>query len=160
QATAERDERLVGTGAVSRQEYDVSIGKLGVSQAEVRKAEAAIDRAKLDLDFTKITAPITGKIGRAQVDLGNLVNSSGAETVLTKITSVDPIYVYFNVDERALLRYLKEMRRDGAKKKDGDVGSLKERKIPVEVGLDGEDGFPHVGVLDFADNQVNPSTGT
>src|SRR5262249_58539623 len=111
QATAERDLKLAATGAVSRQELDVSLGKQGVSQAEVRKAEATIARTKLDLDFTKVTAPITGKIGRAQVDVGNLVNAGGGETLLTTITSVDPIYVYFNVDERALLRYRREFRK-------------------------------------------------
>jgi multidrug efflux system membrane fusion protein len=153
-ATADRDARLVATGAVSRQEYDVSVGKQGVSQAEVRKAEAAIDRAKLDLGFTKVPAPITGKISRSQLDVGNLVNAGGDETVLTTITSVDPIYVYFNVDERALLGY----RRKFAKGK--LEGNLKELKIPVEVALEGEEGYPHKGLLDFAENKVDPKTGT
>src|SRR5262249_4131252 len=108
QATAERDLKLAAAEAVSRQELAVSLRKQGVSQAEVRKAEATIARTKRDLDFTKVTAPITGKIGRAQVDVGNLVNAGGGETLLTTITSVDPIYVYFNVDERALLRYRRE----------------------------------------------------
>jgi multidrug efflux system membrane fusion protein len=156
QATAERDLKLASTGAVSRQELDVSLGKQGVSQAEVRKADAAIARTKLDLDFAKITAPITGKIGRAQVDVGNLVNAGGGETLLTTITSVDPIYVYFNVDERALLRYRREFRKSKGKQ----MESLKELKIPVEVALEGEEGYPHKGVLDFAENRVDPKTGT
>ena len=156
QATAERDLKLASTGAVSRQELDVSLGKQGVSQAEVRKADAAIARTKLDLDFAKITAPITGKIGRAQVDVGNLVNAGGGETLLTTITSVDPIYVYFNVDERALLRYRREFRKTKEEQKE----SLKDLKIPVEVALEGEEGYPHKGVLDFADNRVDPKTGT
>jgi multidrug efflux system membrane fusion protein len=156
QATAERDLKLAATGAVSRQELDVSLGKQGVSQAEMRKADAAISRAKLDLDFTKIVAPITGKIGRALVDVGNLVNSGGGDTLLTTITSVDPIYVYFNVDERALLRYRREFRKTKEEQKE----SLKDLKVPVEVALEGEEGFPHKGVLDFAENRVDPSTGT
>jgi RND family efflux transporter MFP subunit len=156
QATEARDSRLVGSGAVSRQEYDVTVGKLAVSQADVRKAEAEIARAKLDLDFTKVKAPITGKISRAQVDVGNLVNAGGGETLLTTITSVDPIYVYFNVDERALLRYRRAFEKGNQKPE----GRLKELKIPVEVALEGEQGYPHKGLLDFADNRVDPKTGT
>src|SRR5262249_50036558 len=156
QATEARDGRLVGTGVVSRQEYDVTVGKLGVSQADVRKAEAEVARAKLNLDFTKIHAPITGKISRAQVDVGNLINAGGGDTLLTTITSVDPIYVYFNVDERALLRYRREFRKTNEEQK----GNLKDLKVPVEVALEGEEGFPHKGVLDFAENRVDPSTGT
>jgi RND family efflux transporter MFP subunit len=158
QATVERDARLVATGAVSRQEYDVSVGKQAVSQAEVRKADAAIDRAKLDVGFTKITAEITGKISRSQIDVGNLVNTTGAETMLTTITSVDPIYVYFNVNERALLRYRRDFNKN--KDKSQDDLSLKELKIPVEVALEGEKGYPHKGLLDFAENRVDPKTGT
>jgi multidrug efflux system membrane fusion protein len=158
QATTERDTKLAATGAVSRQELDVSLGKLASSQGDVRKADAAIERAKLDLEFTKITAPITGKISRAQVDVGNLVNAGGGDTLLTTITSVDPIYVTFYVDERALLRY----RRDFSKirEKQNEQASIKELKIPVEVALEGEEGYPHKGLLDFADNRVDPKTGT
>jgi multidrug efflux system membrane fusion protein len=157
QAIAERDARLVGTGAVSRQDYEVSVGKAAVSQADIRKADAAIEKAKLDLEFTTIKAPIEGKISRAEVDVGNLVNAGGGETRLTTITSVDPIYVYFNVDERALLRYRHEFRKGKERSKDE---SLKELKIPVEVALEGDKGYPHKGLLDFADNKVDPKTGT
>jgi RND family efflux transporter MFP subunit len=157
-ATADRDRKLVSTGAVSRQDLDISTGKEAVSQAEVRKAEAAIGRVKLDLEYTKIAAPITGKIGRAQVDVGNLVNAGGGDTLLTTIVSVDPMYVYFDVDERALLRYKTHFRKPT---KEGEPEpSVKDLKIPVNLGLEGEEGYPHKGVIDFADNRVNPSTGT
>jgi RND family efflux transporter MFP subunit len=161
QATVKRDEKLLQTpGAMSQQDYEIDLGKLGVSKAEVTKATAGIERAKLDLDFTKIKAPITGKISRALVDEGNMVNAGSGDTLLTTITSIDPIYVYFNVDERALSRYLRD--RPGQKDKDekGTQDPLKDRKIPVEVGLEGEEGFPHKGMLDFADNKIDPSTGT
>src|SRR5207244_2621371 len=103
-------------------------------------------------------APITGKISRAQVDVGNLVNAGGGETLLTTITSVDPMYVYFDVDERALLRYKQHFRKPT---KEGEPEpSVKDLKIPVLAGLEGEEGYPHKGVIDFADNRVNPSTGT
>jgi multidrug efflux system membrane fusion protein len=157
-ATAERDRRLAGTGAVSRQELDVSVGKESVSKAEVNKAEAAIARVKLDLEYTKITAPITGKIGRTLVDVGNLVNAGGGETLLTTITSVDPMYVFFDVDERALMRYRVHFRKGATK--GGAEPSVKDLKIPVNVGLEGEQGYPHTGVIDFTDNKVNSSTGT
>jgi multidrug efflux system membrane fusion protein len=157
-ATANRDRRLNATGAVSAQELDVSIGKEGVSKAEVAKAQAAIARVKLDLEYTKITAPITGKMSRTLVDVGNLVNAGGGETLLTTITSVDPIYVYFDVDERALMRYRQHFRKGLTE--GGAEPSVKDLKIPVMVGLEGEKGFPHTGVIDFADNKVNRSTGT
>jgi RND family efflux transporter MFP subunit len=157
-ATADRDRKLAGTGAVSRQDLDVSLGKEAVSQAEVRKAEAAIIRVKQDLDYTRITALITGKISRALVDVGNLVNAGGGETLLTTIASVDPMYVEFDVPERALLRYRQHFRK--GPNQGGAEPTVKDLKIPVNVGLEGEEGYPHKGVIDFADNHVNPSTGT
>jgi membrane fusion protein, multidrug efflux system len=157
-ATADRDRKLAASGAVSRQDLDVSIGKEAVSQADVRKAEAAIGRVKLDLEYTKITAPITGKISRTQVDVGNLINAGGGETLLTTIATVEPMYVYFDVPERALLGYRRHFRKD--QKQGSAEPTVRELKIPVYVGLEGEEGYPHKGVIDFADNHVNPSTGT
>jgi multidrug efflux system membrane fusion protein len=149
---------LVRTGAVSQTELQVWKAKQGTAAADVLKASAAIEEAKLDLDFTKVHAPITGKISRTEVTEGNLINAGGGETLLTTIVSVDPMYVYFDVDERALLRYRQHFRK-------GEIGSgpepsVKDLKIPVYVALEGEQGYPHKGVIDFADNRVNPSTGT
>ena len=88
----------------------------------------------------------------------NLINAAGGETLLTTIVSVDPMYVYFDVDERAMLRYRRMY------KKPSNAGepepSVKDLKIPVEVGLEGEEGYPHKGLVDFVDNRVNPGTGT
>jgi multidrug efflux system membrane fusion protein len=150
---------LVSRNAASREELEVWVGKQAVAAADVQKAEASIEQAKLDLDFTKVTAPINGKISRTQVTVGNLVNAAGGETLLTTLVSVEPMYVYFDVDERALLRYRREFRKGKADDK-GPEPSIKELNIPVYVGLEGEEGYPHKGVLDFADNRVNPSTGT
>jgi RND family efflux transporter MFP subunit len=158
-AEYERTRRLVATNAASREELEVWTGKQAIATADVQKAEAGIEQAKLDLDFTKITAPIIGKTSRTQVTVGNLVNASGGETLLTTIVTVDPMYVYFDVDERALLRYRREFRKGKADDKSPEP-SLKELNIPVYVSLEGEAGYPHTGVLDFADNRVNPSTGT
>jgi multidrug efflux system membrane fusion protein len=149
---------LLSRNASSREEVDVWIGKQAVAKAERLKAQAAVEQAKLDLGFTKVTAPIAGKTSRPQVTVGNLVNAGGGETLLTTITSVDPMYVYFDVDERALLRYRKHFRKE--QNGGGPEPPLKELQIPVKVALEGEEGFPHEGMIDFADNRVNPSTGT
>jgi RND family efflux transporter MFP subunit len=150
-----RTSSLARTGAASREEVEVWTAKQAVAEADRQKALADVEQAKLDLAFTKVAAPIDGRTSRTQVTEGNLVNAGGGETLLTTITSVDPMYVYFDVDERALLRY-KQIYRKG---KDAAAG-VKELQIPVMVGLEGEKGYPHKGVIDFADNKVNPSTGT
>jgi RND family efflux transporter MFP subunit len=150
-----RSASLARTGASSREEVEVWTAKQAVAAADRQKALADVEQAKLDLDFSNIAAPIDGKTSRTQVTEGNLINAGGGETVLTTITSVDPMYVYFDVDERALLRYRQHFR------KGKPVGtSIKDLQIPITVGLEGEKGFPHAGVIDFSDNRVNPSTGT
>jgi RND family efflux transporter MFP subunit len=149
---------LLQSRAASREEVDVWTGKQAVAKAERLKAQADVEQAQLDLDFTKVTAPIQGKVSRTQVDQGNLVNAGGGETLLTTIVSVDPMYVYFDVDERALLRYREHFRKGPTEI--GPEPSVKDLKIPVYVALEGEEGYPHQGVIDFADNRVNPSTGT
>jgi RND family efflux transporter MFP subunit len=149
---------LAGKGGASREEVEVWASKMVVAQGELAKAQAAVDQAKLDLDFTTIKSPIAGKISRTQVTVGNLINAGGGETLLTTVVTVDPMYVYFDVPERSLLQYRTEFRKDKAK--GGQLPPLKELKIPVEVALEGEQGYTHHGFLDFADNRVNPSTGT
>jgi RND family efflux transporter MFP subunit len=158
-AEYDRVRRLVSQNAASREELEVWTGKQAIATADVQKAEASIEQARLDLDFTKIKSPIDGKISRTQVTEGNLVNAGGGETLLTTIVSVDPMYVYFDVNERALLRYRRDFRKGKADDKSPEP-SLKELNIPVYVSLEGEEDYPHHGVLDFADNRVNPSTGT
>jgi RND family efflux transporter MFP subunit len=149
---------LVTKDAASREELETWIAKQAIAKADSLKAQAAVEQARLDLDFTRITAPIAGKLGRTQVDEGNLVNAGGGETLLTTLVAIDPIFVYFNVDERSLLRYRKTRRPEP---KPNEVEPpLKELHIPVHVALEGEQGYPHTGELDFADNRVNPSTGT
>lgn len=158
-ATVETDrtEKLVEKRAASREELDVWKAKQATAAADVLKAKADIEQAQLDLDFTKVIAEIDGKIGRALVTVGNLVNTLGSDTLLTTITSIEPMYVYFDVDERSLLRYQNQFREAP---QNGEAPTLKELKIPVHVALDNDEDFPHQGVVDFADNHVNPSTGT
>jgi RND family efflux transporter MFP subunit len=151
-----RNYELYRTNAASARDVEMWTAKKGLSRAEMSAADAEIDRAKLDLEFCKIKAPITGRISRALVTKGNLINSGGGETLLTTIVSIDPMFVYFDVDERSLGLYQERRAKEvGASAKD------KPPVIPVYMGLvtDG-DRFPREGTIDFADNQINPATGT
>jgi RND family efflux transporter MFP subunit len=153
-AEYERTNQLLLTKSVSAREVEVWVAKKGIAIAEVAQADAEIERANLDLEFTDIKAPITGRISRPQVTKGNQVNSGG-DTLLTTIVSVDPVYVYFDVDERSLQLYRERRAKQlGAKAEDQPV-------IPVFLGLvaDG-DRYPREGKIDFAENQLNPATGT
>jgi RND family efflux transporter MFP subunit len=151
-----RNYELYRTNAASARDVEVWTAKKGLSKAEMSLAEAEIDRAKLDLEFTKIKAPITGRIGRALVTKGNLINSGGGETLLTTIMSIDPIFVYFDVDEASMKLYRERRAKElGASAKD------KPPPIPVFLGLVGDgDRFPREGTIDFAENEINPATGT
>jgi RND family efflux transporter MFP subunit len=153
-----RTSQLLRTGAASREELDVWLAKQATAAAERLKAIANVEQANLDLDFTKVRSPINGRASRAQVTVGNLVNAGGGETLLTTITTVEPMYVYFDVPERTLLRYRASFQKEG--NKEAIEPALERLKIPVYVGLEGEEGYPHKGVIDYADPRVNPSTGT
>ncbi len=153
-----RTRALIPSGASSREELETWAAKQAIAKGELLKAQASVEQAQLDLEFTKIKAPFSGKISRTQVDVGNLVNIGGGESLLTTIVSVDPIYVYFNVDERSFIRYRQNYEESA--KANNERLSVKDMKIPVYVALEGDTDYPHKGVIDFADNRVNPSTGT
>lgn len=148
----ERAKRLVSTQAISREELDARTSSRAESDAAIRAADAALRIAKLNLDWTVVRAPISGRVSRAEVTKGNLVQAGPpASTLLTTIVSLDPIYVYFDSDEQAYLKYMKlERTANGAR----PIGT------PVFVGLTSEAGFPHEGALDFIDNRVDRSAGT
>ncbi len=152
-----RTATLVGKNAASREELDVWKAKQAISKADRLKAEADMEKAQLDLDFCKIAAPISGRISRPQLTEGNLVNAGGSDTPLTTIVSIDPIYVYFNVDERSLLRYRRDY--DKESKPRGEE-AIKELKIPLFVAIEGDADYSQKGILDFVENRVNHSTGT
>lgn len=136
---------------IAKQDYDNSVAQKNVSDAQVIANQAAVESAKLNLSFTQVTAPIRGQIGRELVTLGNLVQSD--QTELTTLVSIDPIYAYFNVDERSVMRYREARKTE-------NTSEVEQAKIPVYLQLDGESGFRHEGVIDFVNNTFDPSTGT
>lgn len=151
---AQRVQKLKDSGAVSREELDQRLSSLNQQEASVTAAKATLDTAALMLSFTKVRAPVDGRVSRAEVTRGNLVtggNEGGA--LLTTIVSIDPIYVYFEGDENAYLRYQ-------AMARGGERSSSRDARNPVRVGLANEEGFPHEGYMDFVDNQLNVATGT
>lgn len=151
---AARAQKLKDSGAVSREELDSRLSLLNQQQASVAAAQATLDSAALMLSFTKVRAPIDGRVSRAEITKGNLVTGGNeGGTLLTTVVSVDPIYVYFEGDENAYLRY-QEMARDGERAVSRDAPN------PVRVGLADEAGFPHEGTMDFVDNQLDVRTGT
>ena len=152
-----RYETLVKANAAPVQELDKTRADALSYAARVAAKKEEATKFKLDLEFSRITAPIAGRIGRALLTEGNLVQAGGSDPVLTTIVTLDPIYVYFTVDERALQRYQKSQ-QTGADGKRPE--SLREQKVPFRFGLDSEQGYPHEGTLDFADNKVDPATGT
>ena len=117
--------------------------------------KAAVASRQLDLEYTKVTAPVSGRVSRYVVTVGNLIQSGdqGGGTLLTTIVSVDPMYAYFDVDERTVQRVSQLIR-------EGKVKSARKTEWPVSLGLATEEGFPHQGTINFVDNQVNPKTGT
>jgi membrane fusion protein, multidrug efflux system len=151
EADQKRAMNLFSRGAISREEIDRIGGDFAEAQAAVGVARAARDMAKLSLGFTKVTSPIAGRLSRRLVDPGNLVTAD--QTALTTIVSLDPLFVYFDIDERTLLKLRRLVREGKIKSRDDAV-------LPVQVALADEEGFPHVGNIDFSDNKVDPSTGT
>lgn len=141
---AGRAQRLLESRAISQEEYDQRRAALLNARASVQQAQAALQSAELNLQYTRVTAPVDGRTGRALVTKGNL--ASADQTLLTTLVSVDPLYVYFDSNEDIAV---------------GSPQLLAPGKTePVRIGLVGEDGFPHQGALDFIDNRLNPNTGT
>jgi RND family efflux transporter MFP subunit len=145
------------TGVSSSIEVETSQAKARSLESQVEAQKKEVDRRKLELEYSRITAPIAGRIGRALMTEGNLVNAGGSDPVLTTIAAINPMAVYFTVDERALQRYSKARPAPTTGPRDGDLRSL---NIKIQFGLETEEGYPHEAVLNFADNAVNRDTGT
>jgi multidrug efflux system membrane fusion protein len=155
QALAENDlrraEKLRRSKAISEEEYDSRSKGVREFAGAVRSAEAAVQTARLNLEFTTIRAPIGGRIGRELITVGNLVN--GDQTVLTTIGSLDPVYIYVDADERAVLKYQRtpDMKRQF---------HSRDLHMPAQLGLLDEPDFPHQGYIDFVESKLNVATGT
>lgn len=149
-----RTRDLINQKAASRADLDKVVGDRGEAAASITALKAAVEQAKLDLGFTKVLAPIDGRVSRYLVTVGNLIQSGqSGGAALTTIVSVDPIYVYVDVDERTV-QYVRKLIREGKAK------SARDADLPIMLGLANDVGYPHRGVLNFVDNQVNPKTGT
>ena len=145
---------LFQSKAISAEEMDTRSKNLATAQSAEKIAEAEVETARLNLEYTNIVAPIDGKVSRALVTEGNLVNANGNEsTLLTTLVSVDPVYAYCDVDEATVVKY-QNLDKQGLRQ-DGQKGA-----IPCELAVGGETAFTHRGVVDFVDNQINPQTGT
>ena len=144
----ERAQKLMSTQAISREELDARTSGRAEGDAAVRAAEAALRVARLNLEWTVVRAPISGRVGRAVVTAGNVVQAGPpSPSLLTTIVSIDPIYVYFDADEQAYLKYMA-----------ATASGPKARQ--VLIGLASETGFPHEAKLNFVDNRVDGTNGT
>lgn len=152
---AKRAKGLIEAKAIAVEEIEQRNQALAEAEASLRSSRATLQTAMLDLEFTQLKSPITGRIGQALVTEGNLVsggsNNSNA-TLLTTILSMDPIHCYMDVDEQSALKY-RELRRQGKR------ASALDQEIVAEMALANEQGFPHKGVIDFVDNRLDPSAG-
>jgi multidrug efflux system membrane fusion protein len=138
-------------GAISKQDLDRYQAAEEEAQASVQAAKASLEVYKLNLGFCKVTSPLTGQISRYYLTPGNLVNQD--QTQLTTVVSVDPMYVYFDIDENTLLRIRRAVN-------EGKIQRYQRGEIPIYIGLEGEEGYHHQGTVDFVNNQVNPGTGS
>ncbi len=143
QSYRERAERLLERNAISQEEAERNAADASVAAAQLASISAALEAAELNLSFTRVTAPIAGRVSRAIVTAGNLVDAS---VVLTTIVSDEEVYAYFDVDEQTYLEHVQQ-------------ANAAEESV-VQVGLINEDGYPHSARLDFVDNQVDPRQGT
>jgi multidrug efflux system membrane fusion protein len=150
----QRAERLRAEDAMSREEFDRRAAFARESKAQRGAIAAALAAAELNLEFTRVTAPITGRVGRAIVTEGNLVSTGpGEATLLTTLVSIDPIHAHFDADERIFLKY-QELAKEGRR------GNARASRQPIRMALAGDEGFPREGQLDFLDNRLDASTGT
>jgi membrane fusion protein, multidrug efflux system len=145
-----RAQKLLEMRAISQQEFDQLQSGTRTSDADIKAAQAAVQSARLNVEYSRIRSPISGRVSRANVTAGNLVGTG--ETVLTTIVSQDKVYAYFDASETTYLKYVKQVR-------DGTRASSRETANTVLMGLANEPGYPHQGVIDFVDNRLNAQTG-
>ncbi len=150
-ANLARAEKLFQTNVTAKEQYDTSVAERNRAVAQFAQAQASVASAELNMDFTQVRSPVEGRISRQLVTRGNLVQADS--TVLATVVSVDPIYAYFDMDERTVEKYVDQMKR-------GKLQDPRASAIPLYLQLEGEIGFPHEGVIDYVNNTYNASTGT
>jgi multidrug efflux system membrane fusion protein len=151
QSTYERD-RKAGIVAVPLQQLDQDLAAIEEARAQIEAAKASTEVYQLNYDFTRVTSQIAGKVSRYYLTAGNLVIQD--QTLLTTVVSLNPIYAYFDMDEPNLLKIRRAINQGRIKLPEPGT------KVPLELGLQGEKGFPHMGSVNFINNQVNPATGS
>jgi multidrug efflux system membrane fusion protein len=144
---AQRGQRLLSSNAISAELADTRTTTAQEAKAGVEAIQAQLDLARLNLSFTRVIAPISGRVSRAEITAGNIVTAD--TTALTSVVSTDKVYAYFDADERVFLKY-NQLARQGQRG----------QSTPVYMGLSNEEGNSHLGQMNFVDNQVNPKTGT
>ncbi|QET04613.1 MULTISPECIES: efflux RND transporter periplasmic adaptor subunit [Cupriavidus] len=143
-----RAQRLLDDNAISKREYDERINTASETGADVRGAQAALESARLNLSYTRIVAPVAGRVSKAEITVGNLVAAGASSPALTTVVSVSPIYASFDVDEQSYLRFTAP----------GAGGGKKD--LPVFLGLADEDGNPREGKVQWVDNRLDTRSGT
>jgi len=146
QSDWERAQRLIGDNAIARRDYDEKQNAARGASANVKAAQAALETAQINLGYTKVVAPVSGRVSRAEITVGNVVSAGAGAPALTSLVSVSPIYASFDADEQTYLQYI-------GREKDGT-------KVPVQLGLADESGYSRTGVIDSVDNQLDTSSGT
>jgi RND family efflux transporter MFP subunit len=153
-ALYERIQKLRLRGAATQEDLDKALADRDTIQATLLADQADLETKQLDLNFTRVDAPISGRVSRYEVTEGNVVQSGqNGGTLLTTIVSVDPMYIYFDVDERTLLQVSRQLQT-------GELKNVQETAYPFSVGLADEPSFPRKGSVNFMDNKVDPGTGT
>jgi multidrug efflux system membrane fusion protein len=153
-ADFERARQLREKGVTAAGDFDQRSATYQQATGASQSARAALEAAKLNLEFCTVSAPIDGRASLANVTVGNLVSADGKDP-LTTIVSTNPVYAYADVDERSLLRYVRYYLGKEKGPEDAD-----EVKVPIQLSLQDESDFSHTGYIDFIDNRVDPSTGT
>ncbi|MDZ7617276.1 MAG: efflux RND transporter periplasmic adaptor subunit [Patescibacteria group bacterium] len=151
EANLVRANQLVGDKAITVEEYQTRIAERDAAKAQIAHDEADIRQAQINLDYTVIHSPIDGRVSRRSVDPGNLVGS-GESTLLATVVGMNPMYVYFDVSEKAVMDLIRWVATHGKE----SLGDSHE----AHIQLPGEEGYPHKGQLDYLDNRVDPTTGT
>jgi RND family efflux transporter MFP subunit len=153
QGQLSRAEALVDRSVVSEASYDERVQERRAAEAAVHQATAALRAAELDLGFTEVRAPISGRVSNRRIDVGNLVAGDPNSTLLTTIVALDPLYFVFDMSEGDFLAYQRAVER-------GALPSTRDRETEVQARLPDDEGWPYAGTMNFVDNRIDPDSGT